>query len=314
MDLRLMRYFAAVAQERNFTRAAEKLNMAQPPLSRQIQQLEEELGVLLLDRESRPLRLTAAGRIFLEQSNQILGKVNCLQELVRGSLPDQRPRFVIGFVPSTIYAILPDLIRRFREVAPAVDLSLVEIVSARQAAGLRSGQIDVGFGRLRFDDGDIRRDVLHEERLVVAVPLRHSLAKQERPLRLASLCSEPLITYPQNPRPNYADQVLSFFRDRGLVPNVAYRATQMQTAIGLVAAEVGISIVPSSVKRLGRDDVVYRDLDDPTLTSPIIMNRRLDDPSPQVALMCRVISDAYREWGWPAPVGLLDRAEAVQAI
>ena len=314
MDLRVMRYFVAVAHEKNFTRAAEKLNMAQPPLSRQIQQLEEDLGVSLLDREARPLKLTAAGRIFLEQATQILGKVDCLEELVKGSRHQQRPRFVIGFVASTIYASLPELIRRFRAAAPAVDLSLVEVVSAKQAEALRGGQIDVGFGRLRFEDSEIRRDVLRKEKLVVAVPLRHPLATHERPLRLASLCSEPLIIYPRHPRPSYAEQVLSLFSDRGLKPNVAHHARELQTAIGLVAAEIGIAIVPISVKRLGRDDVVYRDLEDATLTSPIIMNRRLGDTSPQLALMCKVICDTYREWGWPAPVGLQDRVEEQQTV
>lgn len=307
-----MRYFVAVAQERNFTRAAEKLNMAQPPLSRQIQLLEEELGVLLLDRQARPLKLTPAGRVFLDQSNQILGKVEGLHELVSGSRSEQRPRFVIGFVASTIYAALPDLVRRFRAAAPPVDLSLVEVFSAKQGAALRSGQIDVGFGRVRFHESDIRRDVMREERLVVALPLRHPLATQERLLRLSSLCAEPLIIYPRPPRPSYADHVLSLFQDRGLKPNVTHTARELQTAIGLVAAEIGISIVPESVKRLRRDDVVYRDLDDPTLTSPIIMTRRLNDDSPQLALMCKVICDAYLEWGWTVPVGLQDRAETLQ--
>jgi LysR family transcriptional regulator, benzoate and cis,cis-muconate-responsive activator of ben and cat genes len=288
--------------------AAEKLNMAQPPLSRQIQQLEEDLGVTLIDREARPLRLTAVGRVFLEQATQILGKVEGLQELVKGSRHQQRPRFVIGFVASTMYASLPELIRRFRTAAPIVDLSVAEVVSAKQAEALRTGQIDVGFGRIRFEDSDVRRDVLREERLVVAVPLRHSLAKQERPLRLASLCSEPLIIYPRHSCPSYAEQVISLFHNRGLKPNVAHHARELQTAIGLVAAEIGISIVPESVKRLRRDNVVYRDLDDPTLTSPTIMTRRLNDNSPQLALMCKVICDAYPEWGWPAPVGLQDQA------
>lgn len=304
MDLRLMRYFVAVAQERNFTRAAEKLHMAQPPLSRQIQILEEELGVVLLNRKSRPLRLTAAGRAFLDQAHQILGRVDCIPAMLNSLQVVDRPRFSIGFVASTIYAALPDLIRRFRAAAPEVDLNLVELVSAKQAAALKEGVIDVGFGRLRFEDAGVRRDVLREERLVVALPLRHRLASHERPLSLRSLSVEPLIIYPSHPRPSYADQVISLFHDRGLQPHIIQHARELQTAIGLVAAEIGIAIVPISVKRLRGEDVVYRELDDPTITSPIIMNRRLHDRSPQLALMGRVILEAYAEWGWPAPEGL----------
>ena len=160
--------------------------------------------------------------------------------------------------------------------------------------------------RSRFDDPAVRRDVLREERLVVALPLGHALARQEGPISLAQLANEPLIIYPRHPRPSYADQVISLFHDRGLEPQVAHEARELQTAVGMVAAEVGIAIVPTSVQRHRRDDVIYRELDDPTITSPIIMSRRLGDRSPHLALMARVIVDAYTEWGWTPPPGLDD--------
>ena len=174
MELRHLRYFVAVAQERNFTRAAEKLNIAQPPLSRQIHDLEAELGIALLDRDSRPIRLTEAGRLFYEHATQVLERVNDLRTMMRRFRDAERPRFVIGFVASTIYAALPALIRRFRAATPGLDVSLVEMVSLDQIAALKEGRIDVGFGRIRFDDPAVRRDVLREERLVVALPLKLS--------------------------------------------------------------------------------------------------------------------------------------------
>ena len=304
MDLRLLRYFVAVAEERNFTRAAEKLHMAQPPLSKQIQLLEEDIGAVLIDREARPLVLTDAGRLFLDHARDLLLRADSLQTMMRRLQGEQRPRFTIGFVASTIYAALPDLIRRFRVAAPEVDVQVLELVSLHQAAALKDGRIDVGFGRVRFEDHLVRRDVLREERLVVALPQRHRLTMQERHLSLLSLSAEPLIIYPKQPRPSYADQLLSLFHDRGIEPNVAYEVQEVQTAIGLVAAEVGIAIVPASMNKLKRDDVVYRELDDPTITSPIIMSRRVDDDSRHLAVMIQVICDAYREWGWPPPVGL----------
>jgi DNA-binding transcriptional LysR family regulator len=304
MEIRHLRYFVTVARERNFTRAAEKLHIAQPPLSRQIQQLEEEVGMVLLDRDSRPLRLTEAGRLLYEHAAQVLERFDDLRTMMRRFREAERPRFVIGFVASTIYAALPHLIRRFRAETPGVDVSLVEMVSLEQIVALKDGRIDVGFGRIRFDDPAVRRDVLREERLVVALPLSHPLLEQEGPLSFAELAAEPLILYPRVPRPSYADQVISIFRDHGLEPHIAHEARELQTAIGLVAAEVGICIVPTSVQRLRRDDVVYRELIEQNITSPIIMSRRANDRSHESAVMARVVVEAYREWGWKIPEGL----------
>jgi len=304
MEIRHLRYFVTVARERNFTRAAEKLHIAQPPLSRQIQQLEEEVAMVLLDRDSRPLRLTEAGRLLYEHAAQVLERFDDLRTMMKRFREAERPRFVIGFVASTIYAALPNLIRRFRAKTPGLDVSLVEMVSLEQIAALKDGRIDVGFGRIRLDDPAVRRDVLREERLVVALPLSHPLLEREGPLSFTELSGEPLILYPRVPRPSYADQVISIFRDRGLEPNIAHEARELQTAIGLVAAEVGICIVPTSVQRLRRDDVVYRELVEQSITSPIIMSRRADDRSPEMAVMSRVIIEAYQEWGWKVPEGL----------
>ncbi|MFP5405797.1 MAG: LysR substrate-binding domain-containing protein, partial [Gammaproteobacteria bacterium] len=165
-------------------------------------------------------------------------------------------------------------------------------------------RIDAGFGRLRFDDPQVRRDVLREERLVAALPLCHKLLGQDGALTLADLAREPLVVYPSAPRPSYADQVISLFRDRGFEPSIAHEARELQTAIGLVAAEVGIAVVPASVQRLRRDDVAYLELADADATSPIILSRRVNDRSRPTALLIRAILDAYRQWGWTAPVGL----------
>ena len=166
MDLRRLRYFVALANERNFTRAAQTLNMAQPPLSRQIRQLEEEVGAELVERASRPLRLTEAGRLLYEQAVQVLAGMEQIQAMV-GRLSDRGGRrFVIGFVGSTLYGHLPQVIRRFREATTRTEVSLLECSSVDQIAALKDGRIDVGFGRLRVEDPAVRRIVLADEPLV----------------------------------------------------------------------------------------------------------------------------------------------------
>ncbi|WP_297368089.1 LysR family transcriptional regulator [Acidocella sp.] len=304
MELRHLRYFLAVAQERSFTRAAERLHVAQPPLSRQIQQLEAELGMELFDRDARPLKLTEGGRLLVEQATGLLERLDGLQTSMRRLKGSTRQRFVIGFAPSTMYAALPNLIRRFRASAPQVELSLVEMISFEQLPALKEGRIDVGFGRVRVDDPAVRRDVLRHERLVVALPAAHRLAAETGPLPLSHLADEPLIIYPREPRPSYADQVISLFKDRGHAPEVVHEAKEVQTAIGLVAAEEGVCIVPTSLQRSKREDIVFRELSDPDVTSPIIMSRRAGETSPWVKLIGRVIIETYEEWGWPAPKGI----------
>ena len=300
MDLRQMRYFVALASERNFTRAAERLHIAQPPLSRQIQQLEAELGAELIDRTSRPLKLTPAGHLFHEQALQVLGRVDDMRSMMDRALLSERPRFTIGFVASIMYARLPSLIRQFRAEAPKVDLNLVEIISLDQIAALKEGRIDLGFGRIRFEDPAVCRTVLREERVVAAVPTSHSLARQPGKAPLARLAEEPLIIYPRAPRPSYADQVLSMFHDQGLRPRVVQEARELQIAIGLVAAEEGICLVPESVRQSRTDDVSYVQLEE-AVTSPVIMSQRVGDHSPYLDLMSRIIVRTYANWGYPIP-------------
>ena len=139
LESRQLRYFVAVARERNFTRAAEKLRIAQPPLSRQIQQLEAEFGVALFDRASRPLALTDAGRLLFEQAVQVLDRMDEMKAMLRRLLEVEKPRFSIGFVGSTLYGYLPEVIRRYRAARPGVELTLLELTTLEQIAALRKG-------------------------------------------------------------------------------------------------------------------------------------------------------------------------------
>ncbi|WP_213929653.1 LysR family transcriptional regulator [Serratia marcescens] len=295
MELRHLRYFIAVAEEQNFSRAAERLHISQPPLSRQIQQLEASLGVRLFKRGSRPLVLTAAGRFLYGHALQFLAQSLELKTMTQRVGQVERP-LSLGFVASTLYDILPQLIRRFRTAHPEVGLSLHEMTTLEQTRALKEGKIDVGFGRIRHEDMHIRRIILREEPLMAALAADHPLARSEG-LTLRALQAETLIVYPQTPRPSFADQVLATFRDRALVPRKIMEVRELQVALGLVAAGEGIALVPHCLHSLKRPDVVYNALNEQRLVSPIIMSIRQLDESENIKTLLRMIYTLYDEQG-----------------
>ncbi|ASU37058.1 LysR family transcriptional regulator [Herbaspirillum sp. meg3] len=278
MELRHLKYFNAVASTLSFSRAAELLHIAQPPLSRQIRQLEELVGAELIDRASRPIALTMAGKFFYEQTVQVLSRLDQIEEGTRRIAKGQQHWFNIGFVPSALYGLLPELIKRFRADLPEIEIGFSEIMTMEQVEALKSGRIDVGFGRLPISDPDIVCETIIEEPLMAVFPLGHHLLKKTK-VGLAQLAEEKFILYPARPRPSYADQVLEIFASRGLKPTIVKEANEMQTAIGLVAAGVGVALVPRSVQGLHRADVVYRPLANKGVFSPVIMNFRASDRS-----------------------------------
>lgn len=290
MELRHIRYFQAVARTLNFTRAAERLNIAQPPLSRQIQQLEEHLGATLLER-SRPLQLTEAGRFFYEQSDTLLKQLEQLCENTRRIGQGQRQWLGIGFAPSTLYAVLPELIRELRRDAD-LELGLQEMTTLQQIEALKSGRIDIGFGRIHFDDAAIYQEVLREDPLVAVLPVGHPLIGQ--PISLERLSKERFVLYPANPRPSYADHVLALFANHGMGIQVSQWANELQTALGLVAAGLGITLVPASVQQQHRADLTYARLEESEAVSPIILSRRANDISPITQRCLAIISTINR--------------------
>lgn len=263
------------------------------------------ISAALLDRTVRPLRVTAIGQLLLTQAVQMLARMDDMDAMIKIAAASGRRRLVIGFVASTIYARLPELIREFRKAAENVELLLVESTTLDQIGALKEGRIDVGFGRIRFDDPAVKRIVLRNERLVVALPMSHPFSRDEGPITIKQLAGEPQIIYPRSPRPSYADQVLSIFRDNAIEPKIVHEARELQIAIGLVAAEEGIAIVPESVRRARSHDVIYRDLSEPA-TSPIIMSHRAGDRSPEIAMMARTIARKYKDWDYEVPSALLN--------
>ncbi len=273
IDIRQLRYFLAVAAERSFTRGAERLHMAQAPLSKRIQELEEELGVQLFDRESRPIALTPAGHLLREEALHVVHRLDQLQATMRRFIAAERPRFVIGLVPSTLYAGLPELIARFRAQTPGLDVALAEMDSFEQMAALKEGRIDVGFDRIVVEDPLIAHMILREEPLVVALPAQHPLLQEDGGVSLAAVAELPLILYPGMPRPSYADLILSFFHERDLTPAAIVEVRELQTALAMVAAGAGACIIPESVRPHARTDIGYARLAE-RLTAPFLLRRR----------------------------------------
>jgi DNA-binding transcriptional LysR family regulator len=293
MDLRQLRYFVAVAATKNFTRAAEQMHIAQPPLSRQIQLLEDELGVQLLHRNSRPVRLTEAGRVFHEQALQVLHRVDQMKRGAQQASLNQRQSISIAYVPSTLYGGLPMLVRKFRKRYPDTDIHLIDLSSEKQISELKAGRIDLGFGRIRSRDTTVARTVLREERLVLAVPPGTPLAASIGRISLKDIEQQRLIVFPKEPRPSFADHVLSLLHDQGIQLAEVHEVRELQAALGLVAAEMGVCIVPAAARL--RSDLVYRLINDEQATSPIILSHRLNDDSWYIPAIKELIAEMYAE-------------------
>lgn len=278
MELRQIRYFQRVATELSFTRAARSLHMAQPPLSRQIKLLEEEIGVELFERVGRGIRLTEAGRYFLDQTDLMIQKlsetIHATQRIGKG----EKRRVGLGFVPSALYGYMPGFIRQLRGIDSNIDISLLEMITLQQFEALKTGRIDIGVGRILLSDPEIDRLVLWEEQLMVALPKEHALADFSV-LSIKKILSEHVILYPARPRPSYADHVLDIFRRNGDLPASMQEVNELQTALGLVAAGVGMAIVPESVQGLFAREVKYIRLSDSGCTSPIMLSWRKNDQS-----------------------------------
>ncbi|WP_414545131.1 LysR family transcriptional regulator [Nostoc sp. CCY0012] len=257
MELRHLRYFIAVAEELHFTKAAERLHIAQPPLSQQIQQLEAELGVKLFHRQTkRQVQLTAAGKVFLQEAYQLLMQLETAVALTQKIGRGETGQLRIGFTSLVIYDLLPLILREFRQQFLEVELVLRELTTSQQEQALRDSRIHVGFAHPPLEDDTLSYQCIHRQTLVVALPSTHPLAQQEH-ICVRSLLSEPLIMFPRYLAPGLYDRIMSLFQQGNFPPNITQEAIQMQTIIGLVSAGIGVAITPSSLQNLQRSGVVY---------------------------------------------------------
>jgi DNA-binding transcriptional LysR family regulator len=289
MELRHLRYFITVAEELHFGRAAQRLHIAQPPLSQQIRQLEAEIGVILFHRTKRCVQLTDAGQVFLEEAKRVLIQaahaIQAAQRASRGEIG----QLVVSFVSSAAYNILPKILQAFRVSFPDINLALHELTTDKQLQGLRDGWIDVGFLRPPIEDEQLNVTTIFQESLVVALPETHPLSHQLQ-IPLKALNNEFFILFPRHLGPKLYDQIVSSCQLAGFSPKVVQEAIQMQTIVSLVAAEMGIAIVPASLQNLQRTGVIYRTIQESTPKAEIAVIWRSKDASPVVQQFLNVVT------------------------
>src|ERR1051325_5213431 len=228
MELRHLRYFIAVAEELHFGRAAEKLCIAQPPLSQQIQQLERERGFVLFNRTNRKVELTAAGQLFLDEARETLAGLENAVHAGRRVAKGEVGWLGIGFVGSAPYQMLPRILSSYRERYPEVQLVFRELVSGRQVQALRDRRIHVGFARPPILEDDIVSEVIMTEPLVAALPEGHPLASKGA-IVLRKWAQEPFILFPRHPSPSYGGFLISLCETAGFRPNVVQETAEIHT-------------------------------------------------------------------------------------
>ncbi|QOW49773.1 MULTISPECIES: LysR family transcriptional regulator [unclassified Acinetobacter] len=281
MELRHLRYFVAVVEEQSFTKAAEKLYIAQPPLSRQIQNLEHELGIQLFERGSRPLKTTEAGQFFYHHALKLLSNAEEIKSMTKRIGLTERT-VTIGFVSSLLFGLLSNILYLFKQQHPHLKIEMEEMATTEQIKALKEGRIDVGFGRLRISDPAIKRVLLREERLVVALHASHPLAQKKEGVYLADLIDQQLIFYPNHNKPNFSTQVRGIFSEYGLEPKKVREVRELQLALGFVAANEGVCITPMSAQSVQLTHLTFVPILDEAAISPIFMAVRNMDESEDI--------------------------------
>jgi DNA-binding transcriptional LysR family regulator len=288
IELRHLRYFLVVAEELHFSRAADRLDIAQPPLSQMIRRLEHELGVSLFHRTKRRVSLTDAGIIFQEEAKRTLAQAEHAIQSVRRASRGELGRIVVGFIGSATYSVLPPIIRRFREQYPDVDLTLQELSTVQQINALREGQLQVGFLRPFQPEPLLKSTVVLREPLLVALPEQHRLAQQAK-IPMRTLANEPFILFPRSLAPELHDQIISLCQRARFSPRVVQEAMQLPTIVSLVAAGIGVAVIPASLQNLGRAGVHYRTIRESTPKAELVMAWRAEKPSALLQSFLRMV-------------------------
>ncbi|NBA94014.1 LysR family transcriptional regulator [Pseudomonas sp. R5(2019)] len=280
MELRHLRYFIAVAEELHFGRAAQQLGISQPPLSQQIQALEQEVGARLFERTNRRVALSEAGRLFLEEARQVLAQVDKAADVARRAQLGELGELKIGFTASAPFnSSIPQAIYHFRQQFPAVHLNLQEMSSREIAEALVNKTIEVGLMRpLPLPEGLVVSELAREP-LMAVLSAQHPLAQGAGGLQLAALADEPFVFFPRTFGSGLHAQLLSLARQAGFTPHFAQEALEVMTIIALVAAGLGVSVLPSSYQRMRIDGVVYRTLLDPGAETAVWLAQRSEPAS-----------------------------------
>ncbi|MGT2508299.1 LysR substrate-binding domain-containing protein [Cupriavidus basilensis] len=277
IELRRLRAFVVLAEEGHVTRAAERLGMQQPPLTRLLRGLEDELGVLLMRRLPRGVRPTEAGLALLEEARAVLARAEGVAEVVRRAAAGEQGRLAVGFTSSAAsHPFVPAVLRRFRDSVPGVAVTLEEAGTSELVDAILHERLDAAFVRSPVGSTTgLLLDAVLEEPMLAALPAGHPLAADAGALPLSALAREPFILYRRPAGPGLYDAILTACRAAGFSPLVAQEAPRLPATLSLVAAGLGVSVVPASMRRLGGDDIAYRALaGSPSLTAPLHLAMR----------------------------------------
>jgi DNA-binding transcriptional LysR family regulator len=291
MELRHLRSFVAVAEELHFGRAAARVHIVQPALSRQIRALEDEIGVRLFERDRRRVALTPAGAVFLDKVRDLFEHVNRAVEAARRADRGEQGSLRIGYVPAMVSTGLPEIVRSFRNRYPDVDVQLHEMTPAMQVEALLSERVDVGFVRGPIHEPALVTETVMEEPLVAALPSGHRLGRHKR-IRLAMLAGEPFVLQARSSGAGSHDQILAVCRNAGFSPRVVQEGSQAEVA-SLVASGAGVAIVPASLRTIRRAGVLYRPLHERSMTQ-LDMAWRKDGASPVLRAFVSEVQQSSR--------------------
>ena len=292
MELRHLRYFAAVAEELHFGRAAARLHIVQPALSKQISLLEAELGVRLLRRNRRRVELTEAGRAFLADARRVLAQADLAVAHAAAAARGESGVLVVGFIPPALNSVLPAVLSRYRDRCPGVRLVLRESTNRTALEGVLAERIHIAFVRVPYGDCGLPGEVVHDEPVAVALPAGHPLAGREV-VPLAALRDEDFVMIPRLQEPELHEYYLARCADAGFSPRMVHEASTTLVAVGLVASGAGVAFVPASTAVMARGGVAYRPLGSPAprLRLAAVWQR---DPGP-------VLQSLLELRPWPAP-------------
>ena len=294
MELRHLRYFIAVAEALSFTKAAAKLRLAQPSLTRQVRNLEDEIGVKLLDRSNNRVVLTEQGRRFLFDANKVLAlcaeSVAAVQQMDHG----ESSHLNIGYVANLHYGLLPATLGAFRKLSPSVALNLFDMTSAEQFQALDAHKIDLGFVGLRpaLSGHDLRSDCVALDTILAALPVRHPLAKKAK-LKLADLASQFFIGMSEKTHPGSREWLLGTCEKAGFKGKILQEADIKPTAIRFVADGLGVALMPEQITGLPHEGVIFRPFS-PPLRREATMAWRADNPSKPLKDYIQIVQDLSR--------------------
>lgn len=299
VELRLLRYFVAVAEELHFGRAAERIGISQPPLSQQIQHLERILGVELFRRTKRRVELTEAGAVFLERVRPVLAQTAQAVAAARRAAQGEVGRLAVGMVSSATYGdVIPGALRTFRERFPDAELALYEYSTAKQTELLHRGELQVGFVRPPLEDKALNLETILREPLLAALPAGHRLASLAA-VPVGALAEETWVMLPRDLGPGFHDLVMGVCLAAGFRPKVTQEATQIHTLVALVAAGLGVTLVSASVENLRRRGVVYLPLAEDAPAAEIAAAYLKSSGSPVLREFLRIVREVARSLDAP---------------